>query len=64
MDNAVSSSVSDLVRQHVRDVYLRPARRRGERTFAINVGTVHKSLALSNRVPAGLPCPQIEEVSE
>jgi len=51
MDNPVSSSVSDLVRQHVRDVYLRPARRRGERTFAINVGTVHKSLALSNRVP-------------
>jgi hypothetical protein len=51
MANAVLSSVSDLVRQHVRDTYLRPARRRGEKTFAVNVGTVHKELALSNRVP-------------
>jgi hypothetical protein len=51
MANAVLSSVSDIVRQHVRDTYLRPVRRRGERTFAVNVGTVHKELALSNRVP-------------
>lgn len=51
MDNAVLSSVSDSVRQHVRDTYLRPARRRGERIFAVNVGTVHKELALNNRVP-------------
>jgi len=45
------SSDSDLVRHHAFDVYLSAARRRGDRTFAINVGTVHKALALNNRVP-------------
>jgi len=44
-------SDSDLIRQHAFEVYLTTARRRGERTFSINVGTVHKALALSNRVP-------------
>lgn len=51
MDSSVLNSVSDLVRQHVRDNYLRPARYRRERTFAVNVGSVHKALALNNRVP-------------
>jgi hypothetical protein len=51
MDNVSLHSVSDLVRQHARDAYLRPARRRGEKSFSVNVGTVHKVLALSNRVP-------------
>jgi len=51
MNNTSQHSVSDLVRQHARDAYLRPARRRGEKTFSVNVGTVHKVLALSNRVP-------------
>jgi hypothetical protein len=51
MDNGSLHSVSDLVRQHARDAYLRPARRRGEKRFSVNVGTVHKVLALSNRVP-------------
>jgi hypothetical protein len=51
MENAVLNSVSDLVRQHAREAYLRPALRRGERTFTVNVGTVHKALALNNRVP-------------
>jgi hypothetical protein len=44
-------SDSDLIRQHACEVYLATARRRCERTFSINVGTVHKALALSNRVP-------------
>jgi hypothetical protein len=51
MDNVSLHSVSDLVRQHARDAYLRPARRRGEKSFSVNVGAVHKVLALSNRVP-------------
>jgi len=46
-----SISDSDLVRQHASDVYISAARRRGERTLTINVGTVHKALAFSNRVP-------------
>jgi hypothetical protein len=51
MDSGSLHSVSDLVRQHARDAYLRPARRRCETSFSVNVGTVHKILALSNRVP-------------
>jgi hypothetical protein len=45
------NSDSDLVRQHAFDVYLSAARRRGERTVSINVGAVHRALALNNRVP-------------
>src|SRR5438128_1773515 len=45
-------SLSDAVRQHARDVYLKPAHHKGERTFTINVGTVHKALALNNLVPS------------
>jgi hypothetical protein len=44
-------SVSELVRQHALDAYLRPARHRGADKFAINVGQVHRALALKNRVP-------------
>ncbi len=45
------ASDSDMVRQHACDEYLAAARRRGDRTVSINVGTVHRSLALNNRVP-------------
>src|SRR5882672_4008567 len=51
MGKVVSRSDSDLVREHVRENYLRPARRRGEKRVSIHVGTVHKVLALNNRVP-------------
>jgi hypothetical protein len=51
MSQAVTQSDSDVVRSHVRDVYLKPAVQRGERVFVVNVGTVHKALALNNRVP-------------
>jgi len=44
-------SGSDLVRKHAFNVYLSPARRSGDKTFSINVGTVHRALALNNRVP-------------
>lgn len=46
-----SISDSDLVRQHAADAYVSVARRRGDRTLTIHAGTVHKALALSNRVP-------------
>jgi hypothetical protein len=32
-------------------VYLSSARRSGDKTFSINVGAIHKALALHNRVP-------------
>jgi hypothetical protein len=51
MATATSHSDSDLVRQHVVEVYLRAARRRSDRTFSVNVGAVHKALGLNNRVP-------------
>jgi len=44
-------SDSDLVRQHTLDEYVASARRRGDRTFSVNVGAVHRALGLNNRVP-------------
>lgn len=51
MKSAVVQSVSDLIRDHICEVYLKAAMRRGENTFAVNVGAVHKALKLANRVP-------------
>ena len=51
MGDVSVQSVSDVVRRHVFDAYYRPALRRGEKVFSVNVGTVHKVLALTNRVP-------------
>jgi hypothetical protein len=51
MGTTASISDSELVRRHARDVYISAARCHGDRTIAINVGTVHKALALNNRVP-------------
>src|SRR6267378_2337637 len=42
---------SDVVRRHAYEKYISPARRRRETTIAINVGEVHRALALDNRVP-------------
>jgi hypothetical protein len=58
MNKPVSKSVSDSVRQHARDAYVRPTLRRGGRTFSINVGEVHRAVALRNRVP--LVCQALE----
>ena len=51
MKSAVLNSVSDSIRNHLTEVYLKPAIRKGERTFTVNVGAVHKALGLTNRVP-------------
>ncbi len=58
MSKGVSKSVSDTVRQHATDVYVRPTQRRGGRTLTINVGDVHRAVALRNRVP--LVCQALE----
>src|SRR5579863_1824215 len=42
---------SDAVRRHAYEKYIASARRRKEKTVAINVGEVHRALALNNRVP-------------
>ena len=42
---------SDAVRRHAYETYISAARRRREKTVAINVGEVHRALALNNRVP-------------
>ena len=51
MSKTTAKSVSESVREHARDAYLRPARHRGVRTVEINVGKVHRELALKNRIP-------------
>jgi hypothetical protein len=51
MPTSVAHSASDRVREHAANTYLRTARRRGDRTFSVNVGMVHKTLGLNNRVP-------------
>lgn len=51
MKSVLARSVSDLIRDHVCEVYLKDAIRRGESTFTVNVGAVHKALKLTNRVP-------------
>jgi len=51
VSKGATPSVSELVRQHAHDAYLRPARRQGLKTFEINVGQVHRALSLKNRVP-------------
>ena len=58
MVKAVANSVSDSVRRHATAAYVRPAQRRGGRTFTINVGEVHRAVALRNRVP--LVCQALE----
>jgi hypothetical protein len=42
---------SDAVRRHAYEKYIASARRRREKTVAINAGEVHRALALNNRVP-------------
>jgi hypothetical protein len=51
MHTTAAVSDSDLVRQHALDKYLAAARRRRDTTVSINVGEVHRTLALKNRVP-------------
>ena len=51
MKLVAEQSISDLIREHVCAVYLKDALRNEEKTFAVNVGAVHKALGLHNRVP-------------
>lgn len=51
MKSGIAQSVSDSIRDHLCNVYLATAIRRGESTFTVNVGAVHKALGLTNRVP-------------
>jgi hypothetical protein len=44
-------SSSDSVREHAAELYVKAARRKASGSFSINVGDVHKALALRNRVP-------------
>ena len=46
-----ASTCSDAVRRHAYEKYISAARRRKQKTVAINVGEVHRALALNNRVP-------------
>jgi hypothetical protein len=45
-------SGSDSIRQYGVEAYVSPARRRGDKTFSINAGAVHKALGLDNLVPS------------
>ena len=58
MSIASSGSVSDSIREYAHNTYVKQARHRGERKFAINVGDVHRAVALRNRVP--LVCQALE----
>jgi hypothetical protein len=51
MKTTITPSVSDLIRNHLAENYLKIALRKGETSFAVNVGEVHRALKLTNRVP-------------
>jgi hypothetical protein len=51
MHTTTPVSDSDLVRQHAAEEYIVAARRRGDKTVSVHVGTIHRALALNNRVP-------------
>lgn len=51
MRTTLTQSVSDLIRNHVCDSYLKTAIQKGEAKFTVNAGAVHKALSLVNRVP-------------
>lgn len=47
----MTPSDSDAIRRHAYVKYISAARRRKQKTIAINAGEVHRALALNNRVP-------------
>lgn len=51
MAQMITQSDSTLVRNHVRDAFIRPAIQRGQTLIEVNVGAIHKALGLMNRVP-------------
>jgi hypothetical protein len=52
MTDVAERSSADSIRQHATVKYVSSARRRGDKTFSINVGAVHKDLRLHNLVPS------------
>jgi hypothetical protein len=46
-----SKNKTDPIRDHIREVYIEPARRRGEHRVKVVAGEVHSGLKLRNRVP-------------
>jgi hypothetical protein len=44
--------LADRIRDHVIEVYLRPARESAQPTFRVRAGDVHRELGLNNQVPA------------
>jgi hypothetical protein len=47
----ITQSESDAVRDHVVQKFVKTARQQGKKTTTVNVGEVHKTLGLHNRVP-------------
>ncbi len=58
MINPRRTPLSESVRRHAATSYIAPARRRGDKFVSINVGEVHRAVALRNRVP--LVCQALE----
>jgi hypothetical protein len=58
MSKGISKSLSESVRQYATEKYVRPTQHRGARTLSINVGEVHRAVALRNRIP--LVCQALE----
>jgi hypothetical protein len=51
MSQVVTQSDSDAVRRHVSEKFINPAKQQGQKTVVVNVGEVHKTLGMHNRVP-------------
>jgi hypothetical protein len=52
MEKGPLRSTSESIRHYSADEYVSAARRRGDKTFSINAGAVHKALRLNNLVPS------------
>ena len=51
MAQTFMQSISDVIRNYVRESLVTPAIKKGERVIKVNAGAVHKVLGLNNRVP-------------
>lgn len=45
-------AITDITKQHLIEKYVRPARKRGDKTIQVRVGSVLKELGWSNRTPS------------
>ena len=51
MAQTFMQSISDVIRNYVRESLVKPAIKKGDRVIKVNAGAVHKVLGLNNRVP-------------